>query len=293
MKNIALSLISALLVLASAGCANVARQGMMNEPRLAAANNSRAQQQVKLAEAAYVGGVWSDAERQYRRLAELMPEAPYPWFKLGNIYVKTEKFDQASAAYHEALKRDASHAKALHNLALANLMLAKRILETGVQKLKSDESSTQASRDLLGELERIIAVAGGAPRSDPQGDGVPSSTGGLEAARSKRFENATGGEYVATATRAQTGQSNTAPQRMLSSENYTDNNQYFEVRSRALLVRTAPISSSKVVHKLQQSERVQLATDSVRRKYWTKVVVANSGVSGWVLANHLAMVSAN
>lgn len=111
---------------------------------------------IKAADQAYRSGAWAEAERAYRVLAEAAPEHPYPWFRLGNTYVKTNRLELAQAAYTRALARDARNAKALHNLALTNLMLTTRALERGVASLDANEPSVRLSRELLRELKRIL-----------------------------------------------------------------------------------------------------------------------------------------
>jgi tetratricopeptide (TPR) repeat protein len=108
------------------------------------------------ADAAYRAGNWPEAERAYRGLTQALPQQPYPWFRLGNTYVKTNQLELAHTAYSRALAHDARHAKALHNLALTNLMLTVRALERGVATLDANEPSVQMSRDLLRELKRIV-----------------------------------------------------------------------------------------------------------------------------------------
>jgi tetratricopeptide (TPR) repeat protein len=108
------------------------------------------------ADAAYRAGNWSEAERAYRGLTQALPQQPYPWFRLGNTYVKTNRLELAQTAYSQALAHDARHAKALHNLALTNLMLTMRALERGVSTLDANEPSVKMSRDLLRELKRIV-----------------------------------------------------------------------------------------------------------------------------------------
>jgi hypothetical protein len=274
------------LVLAFGGCSNMSRHGMLNEPPKAGGASAKTQQEIKLADVAYSQQQWPEAEKRYQRAVQLAPNHSYPWFKLGNIYVKTQRFEEAGKAYREALTRDPKHARALHNLALANLMLAKQMLEAGMPRLAADDSSAQSSRELLGELQRLTNTSGALAQS-----AQPSAGDNSVGARGVRPPAQPTDARKATMAAANSVQANPGTA-ATDSDGAAD--QLFEVRARALLVRDEPATDAKVLHKLKQSERVQVAdTGAATGKKWTKVVVAGSGVSGWVLANHLAMVSTN
>jgi len=74
-----------------------------------------------LAAAAYKEQDWVEGEKQYFLLTREAPEEFEPWFKLGNIYARTQRFDRAIACYREALIRDSRNAKAWHNMAVTQL----------------------------------------------------------------------------------------------------------------------------------------------------------------------------
>lgn len=286
MKSAIWYLSLALAVVAFGGCSNIARHGMLNEPPKVGVTSAKTQQEIKLADVAYSQQQWPDAEKRYQRAVQLAPKHSYPWFKLGNIYVKTQRFEEAGKAYREALTRDPKHARALHNLALANLMLAKQMLEAGMPRLAADDSSAQSSRELLAELQRLTSTSGTLAQSAPPSANDNSS--GASGVRAPAQTIGTRNAAMAAASGVQTKPGSA------SADGDGAADQMFEVRARALLVRDEPATDAKVLHKLKQSERVQVAdTGASSGKKWTKVVVAGSGVSGWVLANHLAMISTN
>jgi Flp pilus assembly protein TadD len=131
------------------------------------------------ADAAYARGDWEAAEAWYRKLTQHAGRHPYPWFRLGNIYARTHRLELAVNAYGESLKRDANQPKALHNLALANLMIAKEALETGVNRLTTEEPSAQMSRELLAELRQLMGGSQSAERA-PNESTPPENTAPAE-----------------------------------------------------------------------------------------------------------------
>lgn len=76
------------------------------------------------ADTAYRDQDWPTAERLYVALTRARPEDAETWFRLGNIYARTERPEPAVRAYQEALGRDASHARAWHNLGILRMRLA-------------------------------------------------------------------------------------------------------------------------------------------------------------------------
>lgn len=79
---------------------------------------------LKAAETAYGERDWQTAEAAYRELARQVPKEVEPWFRLGNIYARTERPEAAVDAYKEALVRDPGLAKAWHNMATVHLRQA-------------------------------------------------------------------------------------------------------------------------------------------------------------------------
>ncbi|MGR8950414.1 MAG: tetratricopeptide repeat protein [Gammaproteobacteria bacterium] len=98
-------------------------------PRPAASNNAdKAEekevdpaQSLALAEAAYEAKDWRAAEQHYVTVTKRVPDEAHPWFRLGNIYARTERPDFAVRAYKEALIRDPQLSKAWYNMGLVQL----------------------------------------------------------------------------------------------------------------------------------------------------------------------------
>lgn len=75
----------------------------------------------RLAAAAYDEQDWVASEKHYLNLTRNAPEEVEPWFKLGNVYARAQRFDRAIVCYREALVRDSRNVKAWHNMAVVQL----------------------------------------------------------------------------------------------------------------------------------------------------------------------------
>ncbi len=78
----------------------------------------------KTAKKAYLDEDWATAEKAYKSLTLQIPGNVEPWFRLGNIYARTNKLNAAVATYREALIRDPKNSKIWHNLGVIQLKQA-------------------------------------------------------------------------------------------------------------------------------------------------------------------------
>jgi len=76
------------------------------------------------AKKAYLDEDWATAEEAYKKLTLQLPGEVEPWFRLGNIYARTNNLDAAVATYREALIRDPKNSKIWHNLGVIQLKQA-------------------------------------------------------------------------------------------------------------------------------------------------------------------------
>jgi len=76
------------------------------------------------AKKAYLSEDWATAEKAYKNLTLQIPGDAEPWFRLGNIYARTNNLDAAVATYREALIRDPKNSKIWHNLGVIQLKQA-------------------------------------------------------------------------------------------------------------------------------------------------------------------------
>lgn len=73
---------------------------------------------------AYQRQDWATSEKNFVLLTQKIPAESEPWFKLGNIYARTERPELAVRAYREAVIRDPEHSRAWHNMGVVQLKQA-------------------------------------------------------------------------------------------------------------------------------------------------------------------------
>jgi cytochrome c-type biogenesis protein CcmH/NrfG len=78
----------------------------------------------RLADEAYRKDDLAEGEKHYKTLVKEVPGEPLNWFRLGNIYARTQRPDAAVAAYREALIRDPQLTKAWYNMGVVQLKQA-------------------------------------------------------------------------------------------------------------------------------------------------------------------------
>lgn len=156
-----------LLLLVLAGCAG---GGAMH--RGAAGTEGEDLVQVRAdAEAAYAAKDWTVSEKHYTLLAQRVPVEAENWFRLGNIYARTNRPDAAIAAYRETLVREPEHRKAWYNLGILQLRAAAASLEQLQGLPGADDAMTRRSREILEELRRTVQrETGGEQVADPAAD---------------------------------------------------------------------------------------------------------------------------
>ena len=111
---------------------------------------------VQDADLAYTQGNWARAESQYRLIVQRVPGDAYAWFKLGNLYMRTDRPNEAMYAYQQTLARDNTYAKAYHNLALLYLLQGQRTLEAGIKAALPNDPQLAANRALLAQLTTLV-----------------------------------------------------------------------------------------------------------------------------------------
>lgn len=73
------------------------------------------------ADEAYEKGDIETSEKLYSTLVKEVPGEAKPWFRLANVYARTQRPDAAIRAYREALVRDPQMTKAWYNMGLMQL----------------------------------------------------------------------------------------------------------------------------------------------------------------------------
>lgn len=129
-----------LIALAVTGCtssSNVQEQSQLN---LVEIENR--------AEAAYLAGHLDMAEGLYRQLIKEKDNYAPAWFRLGNIYTRSNRLDGAISAYQRCIQLDNTHEKAWYNLAIARMRQSTEVL-IEAQKHLEDSSPAKAQMDEL------------------------------------------------------------------------------------------------------------------------------------------------
>ena len=104
------------------GCAGLSRAPSAASVSAAAASPQRDPKVMAQAAAtAYAAHRWADSERLYTELVTREPDQVEAWFKLGNLYARSQRPDYAVRAYREVLSREPHHVRALHNLGMVQL----------------------------------------------------------------------------------------------------------------------------------------------------------------------------
>src|SRR5438128_2374485 len=73
---------------------------------------------------AYAEGDLPAAEKLFKALTERVPEEGEFWFRLGNVYARLQRPEEAVAAYKEALLRQNVKFKSWHNMGVVYLRQA-------------------------------------------------------------------------------------------------------------------------------------------------------------------------
>lgn len=110
----------------------------------------------KQAEQAYLNDDYTTAERDYEILIKEVPEIASHWFRLGNIYVRTNRPAAAINLYREAVLRDPTYAKAWYNMSIVQLkQTAYSLNEMLLYTDKSDPMYDKAV-ELLDGIKAIV-----------------------------------------------------------------------------------------------------------------------------------------
>ena len=108
------------------------------------------------ADIAYQNDDLETSEKHYELLVKEMPEEAMHWFRLGNIYVRTNRPYTAINLYREAVIRDPKFAKAWYNLGLVQLkQTAFSLNEMLLYTEKTDPLYSKAAT-MLEEIKAII-----------------------------------------------------------------------------------------------------------------------------------------
>jgi cytochrome c-type biogenesis protein CcmH/NrfG len=109
------------------------------------------------ANTAYQNEDWKAAEVAYLDLTQKAPSQAEPWFRLGNIYARTERLDAAVTAYRNALLRNNEYSKAWHNLGIVHLRQATTTFKDMLQHTSKDDPLYQRAVYVVNAVSDLMA----------------------------------------------------------------------------------------------------------------------------------------
>jgi len=122
----------------------------------------------KEAEIAFDNQEDAKAEQLYKGLIKQAPNDAENWFRLGNLYARTNHPDQAVEAYQHALMLDGNNPKIWHNLGVVRLRQAWASLMQAEVLTPPDSSLFGETHDMVKALGELPAL-GGAPSPNKAG----------------------------------------------------------------------------------------------------------------------------
>jgi tetratricopeptide (TPR) repeat protein len=107
------------------------------------------------AELAYTAGNNAKAEELYKALVRSAPNNYEAWFRLGNLYARSDHADAAADAYQHALTLNSTDARAWHNLGVVRLRQGWAALIASHGYLKEKDPLYHETGDLLHYLSKM------------------------------------------------------------------------------------------------------------------------------------------
>ena len=108
------------------------------------------------ADEAYENDDLLKAEKDYETLIKAMPENAKHWFRLGNIYVRTNRPVAAINLYREAVLRDPTFSKAWFNLSVVQLKQTAYSLNEMLIYVDKEDPMYERARGLLDGIKEIV-----------------------------------------------------------------------------------------------------------------------------------------
>ena len=110
----------------------------------------------KQAETAYLNDDMNSSERDYKILIRELPEIALHWYRLGNIYVRTNRPDAAIDLYREAVLRDPTFANAWFNMSIVQLKQTAYSLQEMLLYTNENDPIYTKSKNLLDGILAMI-----------------------------------------------------------------------------------------------------------------------------------------
>lgn len=91
----------------------------------------------------YRSGALVEAEHHYRTIVQQAPRLSLAWYRLGNIYVRTQQFDAAIAAFEQAVRYQPQEEQYWINLTYTRVKQAQQTALNGLQVIPSSAALQQ------------------------------------------------------------------------------------------------------------------------------------------------------
>jgi len=108
------------------------------------------------ADTAYSNNELNTSASYYEELIRRVPEEPLHWFRLANIYVRTNRPQEAIDLYREALIRDPKYSKAWYNLSIVQLKQTAYNLNEMLIYTDENDPLYKKAKNLLDGIQEII-----------------------------------------------------------------------------------------------------------------------------------------
>ncbi|MGK0298580.1 MAG: tetratricopeptide (TPR) repeat protein [Gammaproteobacteria bacterium] len=110
----------------------------------------------KTADEAYDRSDWTESEKYYEKLVNIVPDLPQYWYRLGNIYTFTNRIDDAVIAYRQAITLAPADADVWLNLGMAHMKQAIQSFNAMENNVDSNNPSSIKGQKLLDEILKIL-----------------------------------------------------------------------------------------------------------------------------------------
>jgi tetratricopeptide (TPR) repeat protein len=112
---------------------------------------------LKQANIAYANDDLVTSEKNYEILIKKLPEEAEYWFRLGNIYVRTNRPTAAMSLYREAVLRDPQFAKAWYNMSIVQLKQTAFSLNEMLIYTDNEDPLYSKAETMLDQIKSIIS----------------------------------------------------------------------------------------------------------------------------------------
>jgi len=125
-----------------------------------AGDSAQGSRRFQHAEALYLGGHFREAEADFEQLSRSYPNDARVWLKYGNTLTRLGSYDNAAAAFQNAVSLDPAQGGASLNLALVRLAQAQGSLETARGRYGADSPERAQAEALERQIRALLGPLG-------------------------------------------------------------------------------------------------------------------------------------